>query len=243
MIQDPPGSAIRVCAGDGVVIICNSPYNTLLWQWQNETVGSAEYTVYGIGHTSQITHNVPVDFPSVPGLTITLLTNASEGGGSLNSSLQFVVSEEFVEACVTCNNKDYRHIVLAAGKCLVRLILVVSDKGAMNFVTECMLRATSIGVVNVVVDMNTTSFNLMWTTNMAYNSSYFITLSANSENVMNILTKESFVNVILQTNLSYCIDMYYEVKETRKRLEYLQILRFRDNSFIHGNIRDHKINP
>ena len=61
-------------------------------------------------------------------MTITLLNEASEGGGSINSSLQFVVSEEFVEACVTCNNQDYRDIVHAAGKCLVRLILVVSDK-------------------------------------------------------------------------------------------------------------------
>ena len=71
---------------------------------------------------------MPVDFPGVPGVTITLLTEASEGGGSINSSLQFVVSEEFVEARVTCNNQDYRDIVHAAGKCLVRLILVVYDK-------------------------------------------------------------------------------------------------------------------
>ena len=73
----------------------------------------------------------------------------------------------------------------------------------MNCVTECMLRATSIGVGNVMVDMNTTSFNLMWTTNMAYNSSYFITLSANSENMINISTNVSFVDLILQINLSY----------------------------------------
>ena len=71
---------------------------------------------------------MPVDFPSVPGVTITLLTEASEGGGSVNSSLHFVVSEEFIEARVTCNNQDYRDIVHAAGKCLVTLILVVSDK-------------------------------------------------------------------------------------------------------------------
>ena len=128
MIQNPPGSAIRACVGDEVVIICNSPYNSVLWKWQNETVGSAEYTVYGIGHKSQITPNVPVNFPGVPGATIILLTEASAGGGSINSSLQFVVSEEFVEARVTCNNQDYRDIVHAAGKCLVRLILVVSDK-------------------------------------------------------------------------------------------------------------------
>ena len=128
MIVHPPDSAIRACAGDEVVIICSSPYNSLLWKWQNETVGSAEYTVFGIGHAHQITPNVPVDFPGVPGVTITLLTIASEVGGSVNSSLQFVVSEEFVEARVTCNNQDYRDIVHAAGECHVRLILVVSDK-------------------------------------------------------------------------------------------------------------------
>ena len=128
MIQDPPTSAIRASAGDEVVIICNSRFNSLLWKWQNETVGYAEHTVYGIGHASQITPNVPVDFPGVPGVTITLLTEASEGGGFINSSLQFVVSEEFVEARVTCDNEDYRDIVHAAGKCHVRLILVVSDK-------------------------------------------------------------------------------------------------------------------
>ena len=106
----------------------------------------------------------------------------------------------------------------------------------MNCVTECMLRATSIGVGNVVVDMNTTSFYLMWTTNMAYNSSYFITLSANSENVMNISTNESSVNLILQTNLSYCMDVYYEVSRTRM-LATLQVLWFRgDNFLIQGNI-------
>ena len=128
MIVHPPGSAIRAYAGDEVVIICNSPFNSLLWKWQNETVGSAEYTVYGIGHASQITPNVPVDFPGVPGVTITLLTEVSEVVGSINSSLQFVVSEEFVRAHVTCNNQDYRDIIHEAGKCLVRLILVVSDK-------------------------------------------------------------------------------------------------------------------
>ena len=101
-----PGFAIRASAGDEVVIICNSPYNSLLWKWQNETDGSDQYTVYGIGHASQDTPNVPVDFPGVPDVTITLLTDASEGGGSINSSLQFVVSEEFVEARVTCNNQD-----------------------------------------------------------------------------------------------------------------------------------------
>ena len=128
MIQDPPASAVRACAGDEVVIICNSPYNSLLWKWQNETVGSTQYRVYSIGHSSQITPNVPVHFPGVPGVTITLLTEASEGKGSTNASLQFVVSEEFVEARVTCNNQDYRDIVHAAGMCLVRLILVVSDE-------------------------------------------------------------------------------------------------------------------
>ena len=102
VIQDPPTfSPVRACAGDEVVIICNSPNNTLLWKWQNETVRSAEYTVYGIHHSSEITSNVPVDFPGVPGVTITLLTDASEGRGSINSSLQFVVTEEFVEARVT----------------------------------------------------------------------------------------------------------------------------------------------
>ena len=71
---------------------------------------------------------VVVNFPGVPGVTITLLNEASEGGGSTDSSLQFVVSEEFVKARVTCDNQDYRDIVHAAGKCLGRLTLVVSDK-------------------------------------------------------------------------------------------------------------------
>ena len=106
----------------------------------------------------------------------------------------------------------------------------------MNCVTECMLRATSICVGNVVVDMNTTSFKLMWTTNMAYNSSYFITLSANSENVMNISTNESYVNLILQINVLYYIDIYYEVNRMRKYLETFQILWFKHNSLIQGNI-------
>ena len=109
----------------------------------------------------------------------------------------------------------------------------------MNCVKECMLRATSIGVGNVVVDMNTSSFNLTWTTNMAYNSSYFITLSANSENVMNISTNESFVNLILQINVLYYIDIYYEVKRMRC-LETFQILWFKDNSLIQGNITGSK---
>ena len=92
----------------------------------------------------------------------------------------------------------------------------------MNCVTECMLRATSIGVGNVVVNMNTTSFNLMWTTNMAYNSSYFIPLSANSGKLMNISTNEVFVNLILQINLSYCVDIYYEVKEQENALNFFK---------------------
>ena len=88
----------------------------------------------------------------------------------------------------------------------------------MNCVTEYMLRETSIGVGNVVVDMNMTSLNLMWTTNMAYNSSYFVTLSANSVNVMTISDNESFVKLSLQLNLSYFIDIYYEVNGTRNYL-------------------------
>ena len=70
-----------------------------------------------------------------------------------------------------------------------------------------LLRATSFGVGNVVVYMNTTSFNLMWTTNMAYNSSYFIALSANSENVMNISTnvpyRKSDCNLYVSKKLFY----------------------------------------
>ena len=100
----------------------------------------------------------------------------------------------------------------------------------MNCVTECMLRATSIGVGNVVVDMNTTSFNLMWTTNMAYNSSYFITLCANSENVMNISTNESFVDLIIQTNLSYSMVIYYNFNGVRKHLSNLQVWWFENNN-------------
>ena len=88
----------------------------------------------------------------------------------------------------------------------------------MNCVTECMLRATSIGVGNVMGGMNTTSFKLTWTTNRAYNSSYFITLSAISENVMNISTNVSVVNVILQTNLSFSMDIYYTFNGVQKHL-------------------------
>ena len=111
----------------------------------------------------------------------------------------------------------------------------------MNSVTECMLRATSIGVGNVVVDINTTSFNLMWTTNIAYNSSYFITLAANSENVMNISTNESFVNLILQINLSYYINIYYEMNEARKYFKSFHILWFEyNNSLIQGHIKGSK---
>ena len=111
----------------------------------------------------------------------------------------------------------------------------------MNCVTECMLKVTSIGVGNVVVDMNTTSFNLMWTTNMDYNSSYFITLSANSENVMNISTNEALVNLILQINVVYVVDIYCGVNVTRNYLEHFQILWFTNgNSFIQGNITGSK---
>ena len=109
----------------------------------------------------------------------------------------------------------------------------------MNGVTECMLRATSIGVGNVVVDMNTTSFNLMWTTNMAYNSSYFITLSANSENVMNISTTKASVNLILQIkiNWSYSMVIYYEVNKQKYTMVTLQLLQFQGNNYrIQGNM-------
>ena len=46
------------------------------------------------------------------------------------------------------------------------------------------------------------------------------------------------MNLILHINLSYSIAIYYEVKEKRERLEYIQILWFTDNnSFIQGYIR------
>jgi len=97
-------------------VILNPPSSSLLWKWENETVGSAEYTVYSIGHDSHITPNVPVIFTGVSGVNITLLTSARETNGSTMSSLQFIVSEEFVEARVTCNNEDYRDILQSAGK-------------------------------------------------------------------------------------------------------------------------------
>ena len=68
--------------------------------------------MYGISHRANITPNVQVIFPSVLGVTITLLTDSSEGGGSINSSIQFVLSDEFVEAPVTCNNQDCRDTVM-----------------------------------------------------------------------------------------------------------------------------------
>ena len=57
---------------------------------------------------------------------------------------------------------------------------------------------------------------------MAYNSSYFITLSANSEIVMNISTNELSVNLILQVILYYSmVVVYYEVDGIKMNIEYV----------------------
>jgi len=204
VIEYPSNSVHKVCLGDEVIIICNSPFNSLVWKWQNESVECMKY--------------MPVGFPGVPGVNITLLT-LDKGSGSTNSSLQFIVSEEFVEARVYCNNYDYRDIILAAGKC----VSIISTKKVMNVFLECMLKGTRFHVDNVVINLNTTSFYLMWTTNIAYNSSYFLILSANSENLWNISTNESFVNLNLNINISYSVDIYYEVNATRKKLIFLKM--------------------
>ena len=115
MIIHPPRYGIGASAGDEIVIMCYSSYDSLLWKLQNET-SYAEYSVYDNGYGTWNTPYVPVDLPDLPGVSITLLTDASGSGKYINSSLQFVVSEEFVEARVTCDNQDYRAIVHAVGK-------------------------------------------------------------------------------------------------------------------------------
>jgi len=85
-----PPSSVRASDGDEIVIICHSPFNVLYWKWQNETMGSAQYRVFSIGHSSQITPNIPVEFPGFPGVTIKLLTSAKSAGGTINSSLQLL---------------------------------------------------------------------------------------------------------------------------------------------------------
>jgi len=67
---------------------------------------------------------------------------------------------------------------------------------------------------------------------MDYDFNYFITLSSNTENVWNISTNESLVNLDLQINQSYSIDIIYEVNGLRTFLANYQIYWFWNNDCL-----------
>jgi len=72
----------------------------------------------------------------------------------------------------------------------------------------------------------------MWTTNMPYNSSYFIILSTNSENVLNISANNSLVFLELQISLTYTMEIYYFYNEAKISIANLQMAWLILDSFL-----------
>ncbi len=74
------------------------------WVWQSND--STENHIYMVAPNSDTQLNVPHTFSRIQSVTTTLL-NFSRQPLYLNSSLQYVVSSEYPEANIECN--DFKH--------------------------------------------------------------------------------------------------------------------------------------
>ncbi len=89
------------CPGDVISVLCSTTYNEMEWVWQsNELTESFMYFVHRLT-TNQL--NIPHNFNRIQSVTTSLLNDSAESL-YLKSSLQYVVSSEYPEANIECND-------------------------------------------------------------------------------------------------------------------------------------------
>ncbi len=91
------------CPGDVISVLCSTANNEMEWVWQSNDL--TENYMYSVDRFSYDLLNVPHTF-SIQSVTTTLL-NFSTQPLYLKSSLQYVVSSEYPEANIECN--DFMH--------------------------------------------------------------------------------------------------------------------------------------
>ncbi len=89
------------CPGDMITVVCSTTNNEMEWEWQsNDLTESYTYVAYWFAYMEL---NVPHTFSRIQSVTTTLL-NYSIQPLYLKSSLQYVVSSEYPEANIECND-------------------------------------------------------------------------------------------------------------------------------------------
>ncbi len=90
------------CPGDVITVLCNVADNDMKWVWQSNDDLTESYT-YSVHRFTYRQLNVPHTFRTIQSVTTTLL-NYSAVPLYLKSSLQYVVSSEYPEANIECND-------------------------------------------------------------------------------------------------------------------------------------------
>ncbi len=89
------------CPGDVISVLCSTANNEIVWVWQSTDL--TENYIYSVDPFSNSQLNVPHTFSRIQSVTTTLL-NISRQPLYLKSSLQYVVSSEYPEANIECND-------------------------------------------------------------------------------------------------------------------------------------------
>ncbi len=89
------------CPGDVISVLCSTANNEMKWVWQSNDL--TENYIYSVYRFSDTLLNVPHYFSRIQSVTTTLL-NFSTHPLYLKSSLQYVVSSEYPEANIECND-------------------------------------------------------------------------------------------------------------------------------------------
>ncbi len=89
------------CPGDVITVLCSTTNNEIKWVWQSNDITDSN-TYWAHQYTdSQL--NAPYTFNKIQSVTTTLL-NISTQPLYLKSSLQYVVSSEYPESNIECND-------------------------------------------------------------------------------------------------------------------------------------------
>ena len=102
-ILSPHSSIYDLCPGDRVVIVCNVSGANLNWELQMSNL--ILQISYDIIAENNVDKYIPPNSPAINGLTTTLLDYHTTSPLYLTSSLEFNVSDDFVNATVVCNNE------------------------------------------------------------------------------------------------------------------------------------------
>ena len=90
------------CPGDVISVLCSTAQNEMEWVWQSNDL-TESFTYFLVHRFTDRQLNVPYTFSRIQSVTTTLL-NYSVVPLYLKSSLQYVVSSEYPEANIECND-------------------------------------------------------------------------------------------------------------------------------------------